>query len=215
MTAELPSNTHCPWSGKPISNDSLTEFEGRTVGFCNPECRDKFEQAVAHFRVAAKERRLPGPARRFRRDDVPQLHGLMCKLAEFEGYIDDFKVSPADLVRFGLCQAPAFHAYVVDADKPGQLAGMTVMYVTQWTYAGSPNLVLKELFVDETYRGRGVGRALMAAVRHEAENLGASRIIWKVLTSNEKAQRFYSSLGAVRDLRWQDWSLTVKQPDFA
>ncbi|MEO0812120.1 MAG: hypothetical protein AAFY60_04590, partial [Myxococcota bacterium] len=43
-------NTHCPWSGKPVSDDSLTLFEGRTVGFCNPGCRDSFEKAVKHFR---------------------------------------------------------------------------------------------------------------------------------------------------------------------
>ena len=38
-------NTHCPWSGKPVSPDSLTLYGGRVVGFCNPGCRDKFEQA--------------------------------------------------------------------------------------------------------------------------------------------------------------------------
>jgi hypothetical protein len=42
-------NETCPWSGKPIVESSLTHYRGAVVGFCNPGCRDKFEQAVAHF----------------------------------------------------------------------------------------------------------------------------------------------------------------------
>jgi YHS domain-containing protein len=42
-------NETCPWSGKSVSPDSLTVYRGRTVGFCNPECRDKFEQATRNF----------------------------------------------------------------------------------------------------------------------------------------------------------------------
>lgn len=47
-------NTTCPWSGKPITDDALTLYKGRTVGFCNSGCRDKFEQAVDHFEAALK-----------------------------------------------------------------------------------------------------------------------------------------------------------------
>ena len=42
-------NETCPWSGKPITADSLTVYKGAVVGFCNPGCRDKFEQATALF----------------------------------------------------------------------------------------------------------------------------------------------------------------------
>jgi len=45
-------NETCPWSGKPISDDSLTLYKGAVVGFCNPGCRDKFENAVRHFEGA-------------------------------------------------------------------------------------------------------------------------------------------------------------------
>ncbi len=48
-------NDTCPWSGKPVQPDSLFAFDGRTVGFCNPGCRDKFERAIRHFE-AAKDR---------------------------------------------------------------------------------------------------------------------------------------------------------------
>jgi hypothetical protein len=49
-------NQTCPWSGDPVSPDSLTLYKGRVVGFCNTGCRDKFENAVKHFDAAlAKE----------------------------------------------------------------------------------------------------------------------------------------------------------------
>jgi len=46
-------NTTCPWSGKPVSADSLTLYRGQVVGFCNTGCRDKFEAATRHFDAAA------------------------------------------------------------------------------------------------------------------------------------------------------------------
>ena len=42
-------NTHCPWSGDPVSQDSLTLYKGQVVGFCNPGCRDKFDAATRAF----------------------------------------------------------------------------------------------------------------------------------------------------------------------
>ncbi|HPF73494.1 MAG: GNAT family N-acetyltransferase [Lysobacteraceae bacterium] len=41
MTTSL--NRFCPRSGEPVSDDSLTRHRGRTVGFCNPGCRDDFD----------------------------------------------------------------------------------------------------------------------------------------------------------------------------
>lgn len=39
-------NKYCPRSGKPVSSDSLTKYQGFTVGFCNPGCRDDFQANV-------------------------------------------------------------------------------------------------------------------------------------------------------------------------
>lgn len=42
-------NTHCPWSGDPVSVDSITLYRQQPVGFCNPGCRDRFERATLQF----------------------------------------------------------------------------------------------------------------------------------------------------------------------
>lgn len=58
-------NKYCPRSGQPVSDDSLTEYLGHTVGFCNPGCRDDFENNIGncpgdkkYFDVVIKERDL-------------------------------------------------------------------------------------------------------------------------------------------------------------
>jgi YHS domain-containing protein len=42
-------NDVCPWSGEPVSADSLTFYKGKVFGFCNTGCRDKFEAAAGAF----------------------------------------------------------------------------------------------------------------------------------------------------------------------
>jgi hypothetical protein len=50
-------NDVCPWSGKPVSADSLTLYKGKVVGFCNTGWRDKFEAATRAFdgRIEGKD----------------------------------------------------------------------------------------------------------------------------------------------------------------
>ncbi len=49
-------NETCPWSGDPVSEDSLTLYNSNVVGFCNPGCRDKFEKAIQHFEKSRETR---------------------------------------------------------------------------------------------------------------------------------------------------------------
>ncbi len=58
-------NKFCPRSGKPVEQDSLTEYRGQVVGFCNPGCRDSFaadieksQSDTQYFDVIIKEKEL-------------------------------------------------------------------------------------------------------------------------------------------------------------
>ena len=53
-------NAVCPWSGKPVSADSLTHYRGQVVGFCNPGCRDKFDAAARAFDAVLEGKRDNG-----------------------------------------------------------------------------------------------------------------------------------------------------------
>ena len=89
----------------------------------------------------------------------------------------------------------------------GPLLGMAVVYLIPWTYDLRSTMVLKELFVADTARGRGVGEALMKHVARRATELDCPRLLWTVLRSNEPAVAFYRGLGATRDRIWHNWGL--------
>ena len=57
-------------------------------------------------------------------------------------------------------------------------------------------LVVCDLFVREAGRRRGVGRALMSAVRAHCLAIGAAGLFWSVLETNKAALAFYRGLGA-------------------
>ena len=46
-----------PWSGKPVQPDSLTEYDGEVVGFCNSGYSDTLETGLRHFEKARASRR--------------------------------------------------------------------------------------------------------------------------------------------------------------
>lgn len=60
---------------------------------------------------------------------------------------------------------------------------------TCWTVAN--NCYLQDLFADPEARGRGVGAALIEAVRREAAKAGVSNVYWTTQESNARARRLY------------------------
>ncbi|MFJ4686002.1 GNAT family N-acetyltransferase [Streptomyces sp. NPDC088789] len=87
-------------------------------------------------------------------------------------------------------------ATVLLARDGDQVLGLA-SYSLLWPAAGADtSLFLKELYVREAARRRGVARALMAALRDEAVLLGCSRIEWTADADNPPALAFYAALGA-------------------
>ncbi|GAB5373846.1 MAG: hypothetical protein AcusKO_03080 [Acuticoccus sp.] len=82
---------------------------------------------------------------------------------------------------------------------------MAVTYVVPWTYTLRPKLVLKELFVAEGGRGRGIGRSLMECVRGQAREVGADHFSWTVMKGNTRAEAFHRALGGRPDAKWENW----------
>jgi GNAT superfamily N-acetyltransferase len=60
---------------------------------------------------------------------------------------------------------------------------------TCWTEAN--NCYLQDLFADPEIRGRGVGAALIEAVRREAAKAGITNVYWMTHETNATARRLY------------------------
>jgi len=126
-------------------------------------------------------------------DDVTLLRTLIRELAEFERELDLCVIEEADLVRDGFGANPSFRALIADWD--GQPAGYALFFGCYSTWAGR-RLFLDDLFVREPFRGRGIGKALLAFVARIAVQENCSGMQWEVLKWNEKAIELYKSLGA-------------------
>jgi GNAT superfamily N-acetyltransferase len=93
---------------------------------------------------------------------------------------------------------PAAEALLAEhaADGATEAVGFALYFTNFSTFRTQPGIYLEDLFVVESHRRRGVGRALMAELIRVAEARRAGRLEWTVLHWNEKAIAFYRGLGA-------------------
>jgi GNAT superfamily N-acetyltransferase len=139
--------------------------------------------------------------------DVSQLLPLMHELAEFERYADAFAITEEILREHGFRRSPP-DFYCLVAEENGTLAGILVYYFVAFTYRAKPNLIVKELYVAESHRRKGVGKLLMKAVAQEAECAGCGMIKWWVAKWNTRGIEFYERLSAKIDPDWHEFQMS-------
>jgi GNAT superfamily N-acetyltransferase len=139
--------------------------------------------------------------------DVPKLLPLMRELAEFEKYGKEFFITEEILREQGFRRLPPdFHCLV--AEEGGQLVGFLVYYFVPFTYRAKPNVIIKELYVAEGHRSKGIGEQLMRAIAKEAVRTGCGMIKWWVAKWNNRGIRFYERLGAKVDIDWLEFQMS-------
>ena len=111
------------------------------------------------------------------------------------------KATEADLTRDLFGSHPRVFSEI--AAWHGVPAGFTLWFYNYSTFRGQHGIYLEDLFVEPGFRGKGIGKALLAnlAQRCVAENLG--RLEWSVLDWNTPSIDFYKSQGAVL---MDDWT---------
>lgn len=137
--------------------------------------------------------------------DVPAILGFLRQLAAFEGAPDGVGATEQTLLADGFGERPRFEALLAEAGR--QLVGMVILYQAYSSWSGAPSLMVHDLFVAPDSRGQGAGRALLAAAAQRAESLGCCRMDVNVLAWNERARRFYESLGFAHQEGWLPYRL--------
>jgi GNAT superfamily N-acetyltransferase len=132
-----------------------------------------------------------------RPEDLGQLWELIRGLAVYEKLEHRVTGSPERLAQHLFGSRRIIDCLV--AEQGGSLVGCAIYYLIYSTFRTQPMMWLEDLFVAPSLRGRGLGRALMAALAREAVLRGCWRLSWAVLEWNEPAMKFYESLGAERD----------------
>jgi GNAT superfamily N-acetyltransferase len=140
------------------------------------------------------------------RADAPLILQFIRELAEYEKLSHELVADTAQIERtlFDVPDAPR----VLFACLDGEPVGFALYFRNYSTFLARPGLYLEDLYVRPAARGRGIGRALLAALAREAVEQGCGRMEWAVLDWNESAINFYRSLGALPQDEWTVYRVT-------
>jgi GNAT superfamily N-acetyltransferase len=139
-------------------------------------------------------------------DDVPLILSFIKKLADYERLAHEVVATEESLRKT-----------LFDSRKTAEVAigyfqnkpiGLVLFFHNYSTFLGRPGLYIEDLFVDESYRGRGFGAALLRYVARLAVERNCGRLEWSVLDWNKPAVDFYTKLGAVPMSDWTVFRVT-------
>ncbi|MFW5832709.1 MAG: N-acetyltransferase family protein [Pseudomonadota bacterium] len=142
--------------------------------------------------------------REARSDDQEALVGLMAELQEAERALEPDRAPGAEIARshlhFLLGEVAATGGFVVVAEVSGRVAGFLLILVETdgGTYVRPEcrrHAAVADLVVTADARGRGIGRALLAAAEERVRTAGLASIRLALLADNAAAERLYRRLG--------------------
>ena len=119
----------------------------------------------------------------------------------WQGYLDFYRARLPEAVTQGVwarlsdggdAQMQALGAYAA----AGELQGFVHVVFHPNTWSLQPCCYLEDLFVAESARGQGLGRALIDAVYALAQARGCGRVYWVTDTGNHAAQGLYHQVAA-------------------
>ena len=114
----------------------------------------------------------------------------------WQGYLTFYKAeltTQQTEVTWGRLLDPEYNLNGLVVEFDGLIAGVTHYSFQTSTWAEHSNCYLEDLFVNPGVRGKGLGRALIDAVKEIAETAGSSRLYWNTDRTNEVARKLYDS----------------------
>lgn len=104
--------------------------------------------------------------------------------------------------------APSEDGLLLGARSEERLVGYACLYWHFSSLEACESVLMNDLYVDESVRGQGVGRALIEASAEVAREREVPFVEWSTAPDNETAQRLYDSAGAERT-EWFSYELRV------
>ncbi len=126
--------------------------------------------------------------------DEDLLLELIHELAVYEKAPEEAVATPELIHQALFGEHPSAEAVIAEWD--GKPAGFALFFHNFSTWLGKPGLYLEDLFVPESMRGKGTGKALLLHLAGIARERGCGRMEWSVLDWNTPAIDFYKALGA-------------------
>lgn len=141
--------------------------------------------------------------------DIPLILSLIRELAEYERAPNSVACTEEDLRRDGFGSTPKFHVIVAEWNE--EPAGMAFFFYNYSTWQGRPGIFIEDLFVRPRFRGKGIGRALMASLAKMAIAEQCYGVRWEVLDWNKPAIDVYQHLGSKFREGWRIMQITGQE----
>ncbi|QQG48808.1 MAG: GNAT family N-acetyltransferase [archaeon] len=142
--------------------------------------------------------------RRARRGDSEQFLSLLGELARFEKLEPPSEEAKSRILRDVFDKDKL---RLVIAEVGEEPVGYALYFYTYSSFLARPTLYLEDLYVKEGHRREGAGMALFSWCAREALAERCGRMEWAVLRWNQKAAKFYESLGARKLDEWEVFRL--------
>lgn len=144
--------------------------------------------------------------REARAQDSALVLRFIVELADYEKLAHEVRAREEDIAALLFCDSPK--AYALIAEWDGAPCGFALYFYTFSTFRGRHGIYLEDLFVRESHRGKGIGKALLARLASVARAKDCARLEWQVLDWNAPSIAFYESLGARPLDGWTVYRLT-------
>ena len=141
--------------------------------------------------------------------DAPELSRLIYSLAEYEKKSDKCTATPESVAAM-MKEPNGLLGIIAEAD--GKAVGMAVYSIYRLaTFSGKRVLYIEDIYIEESFRGNGLGRRLFDEIIRTAKELQCIKIEWKCLSWNTPAQKFYHSIGGSADPEWLTYTLDLRK----
>jgi GNAT superfamily N-acetyltransferase len=140
------------------------------------------------------------------RNEVPLVLSLVRELAEYEKLSHEVEATETLIEAALFSEFPRLFCEI--AEWNGEGVGFAVWFFNFSTFSGRAGIYLEDLFVRPAFRGKGIGKALLAHLAKLCVENGWSRMQWSVLDWNAPSINFYKSLGAQMVDEWKLCKLT-------
>lgn len=98
--------------------------------------------------------------------------------------------------------------WLLGAYEGEALVGFGCFYRHKSSLSATNVVLMNDLFVDETARGKGAGRALIEAGQDLAREWGASHLTWSTAPDNKTAQALYDTFDVEKGT-WLEYEIKI------
>jgi len=134
--------------------------------------------------------------------DAALVFALVHELADYEKLSHEVDATPEMIAAALFADKP--RAFCDIAEWNGAAAGCALWFLNFSSFRGRSGVYLEDIFVRPAFRGKGLGKALMAQLARRCIDNGWTRFEWAVLDWNKPSIDFYKSIGATV---MEDWRI--------